>query len=153
MKDIVFDSKTIVIIFIVIFACLSFLGINIKEIIIQSIDKLTAPAYKGPITIPAGPPSFASPSGKKQYQEDDGVILHKENKLYLSDQEKLPISTNELTEIMGEQDISQQQKEIQNFKKITPSVSKLLEKRGTKNAIHLIPSNSFTLLEPIEKLG
>lgn len=116
----------------------------------KSIDKLTAPIQRGPITIPTGE---IKPQYSPGLQSNDDTLIHKQNKLYLSSEEKQPIATNELNEILGIEDISLDKKEIQNFKKITPSVSKLLEKRGTKNAIHLIPSNSFTLLEPIEKLG
>jgi hypothetical protein len=138
------DPKLIIFLLITSIGVLSYLGINMKEITVNKINSLISSPPANVVTIPSSHNNLSRPSKIEPYHHDDGILLHSGNRVHLSTREKLPPATNEMQNTFGE-----------NMGSVigcsfTPSVSKLMEKRGTKNAIHVFPSNSFTLREPID---
>jgi hypothetical protein len=127
------SPRVLIIVFIGIFAIMSFLGINIKEIIISNINYL--------FSIQSTPNNMAiipvtkSPSS---YYHDDGILIHDNNKITLSHQEKMPPATSEWL-IEDSPD-----KNAKNNYSLTPTISKILNKRDTNNKINVFPSNSFS---------
>ena len=145
------DPKLFFFILIISIGALSYLGINMKEITINKVNQLLS---SSPSTMPSTVLQIPSSPGesndlRKEESNDDGILKQNKNRIMLSNREKLPPATNEIENTFGE---SYPTKNL-GFtigSSITPSVSSLLEKRGTKNSIQVFPSNSFSIREPIE---